>query len=273
MTAVSVQRKRLIICSVSVMLFIGCASRMQSTTERPIPSARYILRQVNENRNRLKDISASGIIRIRGGGFQHAAFGITMAYLQPDFLKVVFLGPFGVVLGRIVLMNREYEVDFREHYYDDGLLNELHPLTFISPHITGSDLLQLFLPLSSGDFKSDSVRLTVDVAVHQYLLSESGAQSTSCFWVHPIHPVFMKELILNTQSDTISFRESGAIKQQRGVYFPTEWIVQLGQGESTIHCEVELLKYHINRGLIPSDFAFSRRIQPEFDSTEVQFER
>ncbi len=255
------------------LLFTGCATRTQRIVEHPSPTASDIIRRISENRDRFNDFSASGIIRIRGTEIQSAAFGFTTAYLQPDFLKVAFLGPFGVNLGRIVMKNNEYEVDFGGHYYGEGRLDELHPLRFISSDLSGSDLLQLFLPLTSCNMKLDLIRLTMDETEHRYRLSEFDAQFARHFWVHPDYPVFSEALILNVKGDTVSFRESRRIKQQRGVHLPTEWVVQLGEGEAAITCEVELSKYHIDRGLIPKDFAFSRRIQSEFDSTEVELER
>jgi hypothetical protein len=273
MTAVPAERTPIWVCIVVAVLFTGCASRSKRIVERPSPTALEFIQRINENRDRLKDISASGIIRIRGGEFQSAAFGMTMAYLQPDFLKVVFLGPFGVNFGRIVLRRRGYELDFGEQYYEKGLLDEFQSLRFIPSEFSGSELLQLFLPLTAFDLKTDSVHLTKDETSHQFLLSESNSQWTSFFWVHADRPVFSRQLMLDARGDTVSFRELRTIRQQRGVYFPAEWVVQLGRSGLTITCEFELTKYQINRGLVPADFTFSRRNQTELDSTEVDLER
>jgi hypothetical protein len=113
-----------------------------------------------------------------------------------------------------------------------------------------------------------ALTLEKDLIAQRYLLAWSDSAATHKVWADPVKPLFMRELVLSAQGDTLWDKELVKTRRQSGAYLGTTWRISLGQGMDRFFVKVELEQMHLNEGLKSSDFNVEAKVQN--DSAEVK---
>ncbi len=125
------------------VLFSGCATTKEVTTERILPSNRLV-KKLEGNRRMIKTFHGTGVLSVDSPDFSaNATFEISMK--KPDSIKVSVYGPFGIDLAHVLVTKYHfafYDV-MRNNYYTGEKSKELLKRLF-KVDLSFDDLMDAF---------------------------------------------------------------------------------------------------------------------------------
>ncbi|MBU1652710.1 DUF4292 domain-containing protein, partial [bacterium] len=115
--------------------------------------------------------------------------------------------------------------------------------------LTGAQLLELLIPLFELPVNIEDAEIKKDLGVESFKISQHNSNGFYRVWLDYSGPLVLKELISNSDGDTVQFRRFSDHQPVADLYFPKSWSVQLGSGEKRVIVEVDLSKVEVNQTL------------------------
>jgi hypothetical protein len=256
---------------ISLVFLASCTRIPHRIDDLPPPDPISLVAKVQKNSASVQDLSASGFIVFHSQIERRTVLGIKIKYLSPDYLLLTIKGILGLNLGSLTLVKDRYYLKmYGSNTPFSGQIEDFDlPATF-GFRLNGKELRALFSPLI--EIKVDPAVLTLDkdLFAQRYLLTWSDSDATHKIWADPVQPLFMRELVLSAQGDTLWDKELEKTRRQGRVVLGTTWRLKLGEAVDRYDVKIELEQIRLNQGLTSDEFDVEAHVQN--DSAEVKIE-
>jgi hypothetical protein len=237
-----------------VVIITGC-SRKPRIENLPLPDPQELIARSNLNIKALQDFTGAGLVEISGPEVRGTVAGLRIKSLQPDFLEIKLRGPLGIGLGSLTLAGDRYCVKANsEPLSKSGSISEFEYPLEGNLTIRGDEVRNLFKPLIEVKAYSDSLLIARDPKANQFKLCWSAEGKYYQAWADPYQPLFLRELMISAEGDTLWDKRIRHTKTQSGLYLPGSWSIQIGQAKKAYRVNIELSQVNVNMGLHPDEF-------------------